>query len=60
MTFDDVEDGERNPLDLSLFALGFIGFISFATGIVILSAKLALAGAALFLCSVGYFYAQPE
>ncbi len=60
MISHDVEDGERNPLDLSLFALGFIGFISFAVGIVILSAKLTFAGALLFICSVGYFYAQPE
>ena len=60
MTTPDVEDGERNPLELGLFALGFIGFISFAFGIVILCADLALAGAFIFLCCVGCFYVQPE
>ena len=60
MATEDVDEGQRNPVDLSLFALGFISVISVAVGIVILSAKLAFVGALLFLFSVGYFFAQPE
>ena len=60
MTTDDLDDGERNPLELTLFALSFIGFMLFAGGIVILNANLALTGTLLVLCPVGYFYVKPE
>ena len=50
----------RNPLDLGHFTLGFVGFVSAAAGIVLVSPCIAVTGIILFLWSAAYFIAQPE
>jgi hypothetical protein len=51
----DTAYSERSPADLVLFALGFLGFILAATGVVVASRGLTTVGGLLFLFTVWLF-----
>lgn len=49
------EPQSRGPVDIAHFVIGFIGFLTATTGIVITTASIFVIGALLFGWAVAYF-----
>ncbi len=55
---DYSDAADRTPADFFLFALGFLGFMVSATGVIIASVSAAVAGAILLLLVILAFYSR--
>jgi hypothetical protein len=51
-----LDSSERKPRDFFLFALGFLGFVVAAAGVVVTSATCALVGVVIMLLAVSSFH----
>ena len=55
----DFDSTDRKPVDYVLFALGFLGFLTAAGGIVLGSPGIAIGGGAMLVLPVLCFQARP-